>query len=57
MIHEAEGTADNRQWAVNKTIKAFRQIGEKILFSFAKWKTVSPMAQMAIDSASLAYAL
>ena len=37
---------------VNVAVKAFRQIGEEF-FPFAKWETVSPMAQLVIGSASL----
>ena len=36
-------------------IKAFRQTGEELFFPFAKWETVSPMAPLAIGSASLGY--
>ena len=38
---------------VNMIVNAFRQIGEEFCFPFAKWETVSPMAQLAIGSASL----
>ena len=41
-----------RQCAINVAVKAFHQIGEEF-FPFAKWETVSPMAQLAIGSASL----
>ena len=40
------------QCAINMALKAFRQIGEQF-FSFFKWETVSPMAQLAISSASI----
>ena len=42
-----------RQCTINVAVKAFRQIGEELFFPFAKWETVSPMAQLAIGSASL----
>ena len=40
---------------VNMIVNAFRQIGEEFCFPFAKWETVSPMAQLAIGSASLGH--
>ena len=41
--------------AINVAVKAFRQSGEEVFFSFAKWETVSPMPHLAISSASLDY--
>ena len=53
MIHGF--TAAYTKMRVNTIVNAFRQIGEEFCFPFAKWETVSPMAQLAIGSASLAY--
>ena len=52
MIHGF--TAAYTTMRVNMIVNAFRQIGEEFCFPFAKWETVSPMAQLAIGSASLA---
>ena len=51
MIHGF--TAAYTKMRVNMIVNAFRQIGEEFCFPFAKWETVSPMAQLAIGSASL----
>ena len=51
MIHGF--TAGYTKMRVNMIVNAFRQIGEEFCFPFAKWETVSPMAQLAIGSASL----
>ena len=55
MIHGF--TAAYTTMRVNMIVNAFRQIGEEFCFLFAKWETVSPMAQLAIGSASLDYVL
>ena len=51
MIHGF--TAAYTTMRVNVIVNAFRQIGEEFCFPFAKWETVSPVAQLAIGSASL----
>ena len=53
MIHGF--TAAYTTMRVNMIVNAFRQIGEEFCFPFAKWETVSHMAQLAIGSASLVY--
>ena len=55
MIHGF--TAAYTTMRVNMIVNAFHQIGEEFCFPFAKWETVSPMAQLAIGSASLVQSL
>ena len=53
MIHGFTAAYTTVTMRVNMIVNAFRQIGEEFCFPFAKWETVSPMAQLAIGSASL----
>ena len=53
MIHGFTAAYTKMRVNMMMIVNAFRQIGEEFCFPFAKWETVSPMAQLAIGSASL----